>query len=202
MQRPIIRIVVITAAAFLAACGGSQAGRVESAPRMTASPEEQLPADTGPREQTADEQVNHVLSRLTFGARPGDAETVRAMGVDKWIDLQLHPERIGDSQSEQYFAALESYNTSSQALQQKYPPPNQLLQRLQAKGDRSKLTAADSMELRQATAGPRKVTVEAQSGRIDRALLSERQLREDEHRRHQQGHIDVGGHHLRAGPGA
>ena len=37
-----------------------------------------------------------MLNRLTFGARPGDAEKVRAMGIDKWIDLQLHPERISD----------------------------------------------------------------------------------------------------------
>jgi uncharacterized protein (DUF1800 family) len=177
MQRP-IRIVVAAAMASLTACGGSPAAQVEPAPRMTAAPQDQVPAESGPREQTADEQVNHLLSRLTFGARAGDAEAVRAMGVDKWIDLQLHPERIGDSKSDQYFAALESYNTSSQELQRKYPPPNQLLQRLQAKGDRSRLSAADSAELREATAGLRKVTIEAQSGRIDRALLSERQLQE------------------------
>ena len=177
MQRP-IRIVVVAAMASLTACGGSPAAQVEPAPRMTAAPQGQVPAESGPREQTADEQVNHLLSRLTFGARAGDAEAVRAMGVDTWIDLQLHPERIGDSKSDQYFAALESYNTSSQELQRKYPPPNQLLQRLQAKGDRSRLSAADSAELREATSGPRKVTIEAQSGRIDRALLSERQLQE------------------------
>ena len=177
MQRP-IRIVVAAAMASLTACGGSPAAQVEPAPRMTAAPQGQVPAESGPREQTADEQVNHLLSRLTFGARPGDAKAVRVMGVDRWIDLQLHPERIDDSKSDQYFAALESYNTSSQELQRKYPPPNQLLQRLQAKGDRSKLSAADSAELREATAGPRKVTIEAQSGRIDRALLSERQLQE------------------------
>ena len=177
MQRP-FRIVVVAAMAFLTACGGSPAAQVEPAPRMTAAPQDQAPAESGSREQTADEQVNQLLSRLTFGARAGDAAAVRAMGVDKWIDLQLHPERIGDSKSDQYFAALESYNTSSQELQRKYPPPNQLLQRLQAKGDRSKLSAADSAELREATAGPRKVTIEAQSGRVDRALLSERQLQE------------------------
>ncbi len=44
-----------------------------------------------------DEKVAHVLSRLTFGARPGDAARVRAMGVDRWIDEQLHPERIADT---------------------------------------------------------------------------------------------------------
>ena len=171
------RFFVAAMAATLAACSGTPAARVDTEPAMAASPAE-LAAQSAPREQTADQQVNHVLSRLTFGARPGDVEAVRAMGVDRWIDLQLHPQRIDDAKSDQYFAALESYNTSSQALQQKYPPPNQLLQRLQAKGDRSKLTPAERTELADATAGVRKVTVEAQSGRIDRALLSERQLQE------------------------
>ncbi len=176
-----IGLVVAAVMASLAGCSGSPARQVSPAPRMTPAPNEQASApmiDTGPREQTADEQVNHALNRLTFGARPGDAEAVRAMGVDKWIDLKLHPERIPDAKSDQYFAALESYNTTSQALQQKYPPPNQLLQRLGAKGDRSKLTPAETAELRDATEGVRKVTVEAQSGRLDRALLTERQLQE------------------------
>jgi uncharacterized protein (DUF1800 family) len=178
MQRP-IRITIAAAIASAVACGGNTAARIESAPRAVAAPSyDPPPVDVSAREQTADEQVNHVLSRLTFGARPGDVEAVRAMGVDKWIDVQLHPERINDSRSDQYFAALESYNTSSQTLQEKYPPPNQLLQRLGAKGDRSKLTPAEQAELRDATEGVRKVTVEAQSGRVDRALLSERQLQE------------------------
>ena len=53
-----------------------------------------------------DEQIQQVLSRLTFGAKPGDAEKVRAMGIDKWIDLQLHPERISDPATD---ALLASY---------------------------------------------------------------------------------------------
>ena len=38
---------------------------------------------------TERERVAHVLSRLAFGPRPGDAERVAAMGVDRWIDQQL-----------------------------------------------------------------------------------------------------------------
>lgn len=45
----------------------------------------------------ADKQIVHVLSRLTFGARPGDAAEVRRIGVDKWIDQQLHPEAIAEN---------------------------------------------------------------------------------------------------------
>src|SRR5579864_5663895 len=177
VMQPSSRVIVAAAMASLAACGGTPPAQVGPAPRTVATPQE-MAAQSAPREQTADEQVNHVLSRLTFGARPGDVEAVRAMGVDKWIDIQLHPERISDSASDQYFAGLESYNTSSQSLQEKYPPANQLIQRLGAKGDPSKLTPAERDELAAATEGVRRVTVEAQSGRVDRALLSERQLQE------------------------
>src|SRR2546430_14740547 len=42
-------------------------------------------------------RAQHALNRLTFGPRPGDIEKVTAMGVDKWIELQLNPEKIDDS---------------------------------------------------------------------------------------------------------
>jgi uncharacterized protein (DUF1800 family) len=54
---------------------------------------------SGPFEQklTFDKQPLHVLNRLTFGQRPGDVEQVRRLGVDKWIDQQLHPDRIPEN---------------------------------------------------------------------------------------------------------
>jgi len=41
-----------------------------------------------------DQQAVHVLNRLAFGPRPGDVERVRQMGVERYIDEQLHPETI------------------------------------------------------------------------------------------------------------
>src|SRR5213080_1846788 len=43
---------------------------------------------------TADQRVAHVLSRLTFGARSGDFERVKAMGVEAFINQQLDPDSI------------------------------------------------------------------------------------------------------------
>ena len=54
------------------------------------------------RELAADQQIIQALNRLTFGPRPGDAQKVRAMGLDKWIDLQLRPERIDNSSYDQF----------------------------------------------------------------------------------------------------
>jgi len=39
----------------------------------------------------------HALNRLTFGPRPGDVDRVLQVGVDKWIDMQLHPEKINNA---------------------------------------------------------------------------------------------------------
>jgi uncharacterized protein (DUF1800 family) len=44
-----------------------------------------------------DRQIPHVLKRLTFGPRPGDVDQVRRVGLDKWIDLQLHPELVPEN---------------------------------------------------------------------------------------------------------
>jgi uncharacterized protein (DUF1800 family) len=64
----------------------------------------------------------HALDRLTLGPRPGDADTVSAMGVDKWIELQLHPDKIDDSAMQ---ARLEPYRTlrmSSREMATNFPP--------------------------------------------------------------------------------
>ncbi len=41
-----------------------------------------------------DQRIIHALNRFTFGPRPGDLDAVRAMGLDKWFDQQLHPASI------------------------------------------------------------------------------------------------------------
>jgi uncharacterized protein (DUF1800 family) len=41
-------------------------------------------------------RAEHALNRLAFGARPGDVERVLRVGVDRWIEGQLHPEGIDD----------------------------------------------------------------------------------------------------------
>jgi len=54
--------------------------------------------NSGPASQplSESERIAQVVSRLTFGARPGDAEQVRKMGISRWIDRQLHPFTIND----------------------------------------------------------------------------------------------------------
>src|ERR1051325_3433515 len=83
-----------------------------------------------------DQRVVHVLNRLGFGARPGEVERVKAMGGDKYIELQLHPEKIDDSVSEAKLQNLETLRMSTAELYEKYPQPGQLLIQLQRRGAR------------------------------------------------------------------
>jgi uncharacterized protein (DUF1800 family) len=70
------------------------------------------------------QQILHALDRLTFGARPGDADRIRKTGLKKWIDLQLHPERISENPVlEAKLQPLESLRMTPAETIQHYPPP-------------------------------------------------------------------------------
>jgi uncharacterized protein (DUF1800 family) len=71
-----------------------------------------------------DQQIVHVLDRLTFGPRPGDVEAVKKMGLKKWIDLQLHPERIKESpELTAKLEPLESLRMNQADTASNYPSP-------------------------------------------------------------------------------
>ena len=61
----------------------------------------------------SDRLILHVLNRLTFGPRPADVETVRRMGLQAWIQSQLHPEDIEETSTlERKLEALKSLRMS------------------------------------------------------------------------------------------
>jgi len=72
----------------------------------------------------ADQQKRalHALDRLTFGPRPGDVEAVTAMGVDKWIGLQLHPEKIDNGALEARLAPYRTLRMSAREMALNFPP--------------------------------------------------------------------------------
>ncbi len=68
-----------------------------------------------------DRQIIHVLNRLTFGPQPGDVEEVRRIGLTKWIDFQLHPERIPENLLlEQKLQPLETLRMEQAAIMKDY----------------------------------------------------------------------------------
>jgi uncharacterized protein (DUF1800 family) len=76
------------------------------------------PADAGSNEQ---KRAVHALNRLTFGPRPGDVQQVMAMGVDRWIDLQLHPEKIADKDVDAHLAPLHTLHMSTKEILEDFP---------------------------------------------------------------------------------
>ena len=68
----------------------------------------------------------HALNRLTFGPKPGDIDHVMSMGVDKWIDQQLHPEKIDDSAVEARLAPLRTLKMDTHEIVENFPPPQMI----------------------------------------------------------------------------
>jgi uncharacterized protein (DUF1800 family) len=76
-----------------------------------------------PAPLTKRERAEHALDRLTFGPRPGDVERVEKMGVERWIDQQLHPEKIDDASLGARLDSLPAMRLSTEELIRRYPPP-------------------------------------------------------------------------------
>lgn len=136
------------------------------------------------RELPADQQIIHALNRLTFGAKPEDVLRVRAIGLDKWIDQQLEPERTDDSAMDAFVARYPTINRDQNELLRQYA--EQQRERRTVRRDRADssraLSTADSMamrrEMQQRFNLTRQVVTQLQSSRVARAVASERQLQE------------------------
>src|SRR5205085_10454824 len=79
---------------------------------------------------TEEQKIIHVLNRLGFGARPGDVEKVKAIGLQKYIEQQLDPASIDDSVAENKVKGLEVFDMTTAEVFAKYPNPGALLKQL------------------------------------------------------------------------
>ena len=61
---------------------------------------------------TEEQKVVHALNRLGFGPRPGDVERVKAMGLSRYVEQQLYPERIDDRRVEAKLAGFHMLDAS------------------------------------------------------------------------------------------
>ena len=125
-------------------------------------------------------KVNQLVSRITFGPRPGDLERARDMGLSAFLDEQLHPERLDDSAMKARLASLPTLSMSTGELIRKYPAPNQF----QVQQARMRMESGEagpaSMEAVAAMASDTAQEVLLELGRegLLRAVYSPRQLEE------------------------
>src|SRR5271155_244572 len=92
-------------------------------PQLLADKKDQ--ASSGPEDQR---RALHALNRLTFGPRPGDVQQVMAIGVERWIDLQLHPEKIDDSALNTRLEPLRTLGMSTREIAEDFPDGQEINQ--------------------------------------------------------------------------
>jgi uncharacterized protein (DUF1800 family) len=107
-------VVLLSAAALVAGDKTSKSKRPDASSSASAAAMED------------DKRIVHALNRFTFGARPGDVERVRAVGLDKWFDEQLHPEKIDDGAVESRLAPFRTLKMSTREMVENFPPPQVL----------------------------------------------------------------------------
>jgi uncharacterized protein (DUF1800 family) len=136
-----------------------------------------------------DAAIVHALNRLGYGPRPGDVARVRDVGLDKWVDSQLHPDRLSDKDVEARIATLRTAGLSSADLIKHYQLPpaarKEFAERKAAIGEGA--TEEAVRQIRRDVAqkyggdmegGARQVVDELQQAKVVRAIYSERQLGE------------------------
>ncbi len=137
---------------------------------------------------TTREKAIHVLNRLGFGPRPGDVEKVLRVGVQSWIEQQLHPESVSDQVTQAKLSDLSTLSMSTADLFEKIERPlrearrerRDLAKKEGARGgaegrdlDFEKMRTQIPPEKR-----PRRVVEELSVSRVLRAAYSDRQLNE------------------------
>jgi len=146
-------------------------------------------------ELTEDQAVLHALNRLAYGPRPGDVERIKQMGLEKWIDEQLHPERIDDSAVEERLRNFPTLTMPARKLLNDYPTPQMIARReeisleqarkqLEQRGQQAMQKLEDEgmtdpamMQLARMR-GPQQILTQMAMAKVVRAVYSRRQLDE------------------------
>jgi uncharacterized protein (DUF1800 family) len=133
-----------------------------------------LPATSG-----SDQAILHVLNRLGYGPRPGDIERLRAIGLERYIDEQLHPERISDNGMAARFAPLSTIAMSAGEIAERFELPTiEARQERQGNSAAGAANSADQPMLEPVQQRANSLVLELSEQKILRAVYSERQLQE------------------------
>jgi uncharacterized protein (DUF1800 family) len=127
-----------------------------------------------------DKAIAHIVNRIAFGPRPGDLARIRETGLQRYIDQQLHPERIADAGMSARLSGLTTVGLSSRQIVEQFEIPQLEMQRERkqqqaAAGTGSQDPPQPSPEMRQRA---NQLVVELSQQKLLRAIYSERQLQE------------------------
>ena len=104
---------------------------------------------------TREQAAAHLLSRFTFGARPGEVGRVAQEGLERWFDAQLEGQE-DDAALDGRLAAFPAVGMTVEEMARTFPPrgrvlaegrvePNQLRAALDGIGDSEPAAADDSV---------------------------------------------------------
>ena len=172
---------IASALSLAASATGAQTGNSVPMPLVPAAAADK----TG--DLLPDEQVQQVLNRLTFGARPGEALQVRSLGVDRWIDRQLHPERIDDGNTDGLMSKYAIFGMKTADIVSSFNIVQQLRRQALKAGDGDttfdkrearRALIAENPQLAEAARTARQLVGQVQSAKLARAVATDRQLDE------------------------
>jgi uncharacterized protein (DUF1800 family) len=158
-------------------------------------------AKTKAKALTEDQKISHVLNRLGFGARPGDVERVKAVGLQKYVEQQLNASAADNAEVAARLKNLEVLRMETDEIFARYPNGGALLRQIEGRGRMNQAATANSD---QAMTGaepnaderrerqqkireyqekydlrpPAQITQQMQQSRIIRAVYSDNQLHE------------------------
>ena len=78
---------------------------------------------TAPPPIGEEQKILHLLSRAGFGPRPGDVERVKQMGIERYLEEQLHPEDVADDFLNRPLQSLNTLQATLPELFQNFLPP-------------------------------------------------------------------------------
>jgi uncharacterized protein (DUF1800 family) len=121
-------------------------------------------------------QATHVLNRLAYGPRPGEAERVAATGVEAWIQAQLDPRAIADDAAKAAIAPLQGLQRRPEELVEAYREQQRQNAARRPQGDAAVPAAMEMAARDDARLIVAQALGELQYAKLARAVLSERQL--------------------------
>ena len=124
--------------------------------------------------------IVHVLNRVAFGPRPGDIERVEKMGLQRYIDDQLRPDRVPDPDMSARLAGLPTIGMSTSQIAEKYERPQleARRKRQQQAGNNTDANGAPTPEEKAFAQRANEVLTDLSQQKLLRAIYSERQLQE------------------------
>ena len=137
---------------------------------------------------TEREAAEHLLSRLSFGARPGEVEKVLAIGLEKWVQQQLE-HALPDAALEKKLAGFDALALNNETIVNTYLNAGQVVRMMQKNGTLSKDSMAklekadyrkDLLKLMQEKGLklPQELNRQLVAQKLIRAVYSENQLQE------------------------